>query len=322
MPAGWAAAAAAVGGALISADAANSASNKQQSASRAALDAQQRQTDLSRLDTAPYRDAGSASMYALKRKLGLPGSADPNDPRLTAIRDSLIGNADAQHQAKYGMSIFDQESGLSAPGERAKFDDQIRNQAQQQFAAQYGDPSTASPDGGELNRQFTVNDFWKDPVTSLGYQFGLDEGRKGLDRMAGAHGLRNSGATLKALTRFGEDYAGSKAAESKSRFMGDQDSAFNKFASIAGLGQVATANQGNQAGQAAMNMGNIMTAEGNARGAASIAKGNAFGQGFNTVGNWWNQQNTMNKMNQPQQQNQTPYFQYSGYDQAGGNAYG
>ncbi|MCR4308157.1 MAG: hypothetical protein NUV80_06380, partial [Candidatus Berkelbacteria bacterium] len=61
---------------------------------------------------------------------------------------------------------------------------------------------------GELNKKFSIADFMEDPVTKLSYQSGLDLGTQAIDRMAGARGSRNSGATLKELTRFGTDYTG------------------------------------------------------------------------------------------------------------------
>ena len=39
-----------------------------------------------------------------------------------------------------------------------------------------------------------------------GYKFGLDQGMQALNNQLGARGMRNSGAALKAATRYGEDY--------------------------------------------------------------------------------------------------------------------
>lgn len=144
---------------------------------------------------------------------------------------------------------------------------------------------------GALNRKFTLADFWDDPVTKASYAQGLELGRQAIDRMAGARGNRNSGATLKALERFGTDYTGNQAAGSQARYVGDQANTYNRLAGIAGTGQTA-ANTGAMLGANSANqVGNIMTAEGNARGAASIAQGNIYGGMANTVGqglaDWW-----------------------------------
>lgn len=158
-----------------------------------------------------------------------------------------------------------------------------------------------------LTRSFTISDFWNDPVVQLGYQSGLDRGIKGINMGAGAAGLRNSGQTLKALTQFGTDYTGSKAGESRGRFMEDQNNIYNKFAGISGTGQNATntavnAGAGTAAGIAntitgtAGNLSNLYSSLGNARGAAAIAGGNAFGNAFNTIGNWWQQSKMLDQL--------------------------
>jgi len=170
--------------------------------------------------------------------------------------------------------------------------------------------------GGDLMKKFTVADFMEDPVTKLSFQHGLETGTTALDRMAGARGSRNSGSQLKALTRFGTDYTGTKAGESYNRFYGDQDRIYNRLAGVAGTGQTASTNTAQLGQMGAQNIGNLLTAQGNARGAASIAQGNAVSGGLNTIGNWYQQQAMLNQLNQ---QNQP---QYTGYDYAGGPAYG
>lgn len=149
---------------------------------------------------------------------------------------------------------------------------------------------------GDLNKKFTVGDFYDDPVSQLGLQFGLNEGTKGLNRMAGARGMLNSGANVKALTRYGNDYAGSKAADSYSRFVNDQTNVYNRLAGVAGTGQTAASTTAQLGANNATNIGNIMTSAGNARGAASIAGGNALGGIFGNIGNYYGQQQTLDKL--------------------------
>jgi hypothetical protein len=106
-----------------------------------------------------------------------------------------------------------------------------------------------------------------------GYQFGLNQGQTALDRSAASRGGLYSGATLKALERFGQDYAGSKLGET-----------YNRLASVAGLGQTAVAGT-NQAG---MNAGNQISASqqglGNALGANALNQGNVWGNAVNQIG--------------------------------------
>ena len=170
-----------------------------------------------------------------------------------------------------------------------------------------GDPN--APDYGSLNKKFSLADFWSDPVTMASYQSGLDIGTKALQNQAGARGSLNSGAQLKALTRFGTDYTGNQAAGSQARFVGDQTNTYNRLAGIAGTGQTAAGTVA-QTGQAATtNTGNLLTAQGNARGAAAIATGNAYGNAFTNTANNYMQQQTLNQLlaqqNQPNQNGYT-----------------
>lgn len=69
------------------------------------------------------------------------------------------------------------------------------------------------------------------------YQFRLDQGNKSILANAAATGSRNSGATQKALLKYGQDYAGQA-----------YDSYFSKLATLAGYGTQANA-QNAQSGQ-------------------------------------------------------------------------
>ena len=66
----------------------------------------------------------------------------------------------------------------------------------------------------ELTRRFSLADFLKDP----GYEFRLAEGEKGINRAAAARGMWDSGATGKALTRYGQDYASGEYGNAYNRY--------------------------------------------------------------------------------------------------------
>lgn len=301
----WVAAAVAgsavVGGAL-NADAAGKASDAQSQASSSAINEQRRQYDQTRQDTASYRQAGGQAMDRIGSLLGL--GSQPTS--MKSIADQIRGTDQYRHLA--GLSddelikqftdhapvYLNTQKDLAGTSMSGGQLDTIRN-IQGQLQASNGQQS-ANPEFGSLNKKFSVGDFWEDPVTKLGYQSGLDLGTKAINNMAGASGMRRSGQTLKGLTKFGEDYAGSKAADSESRFYGDQDRTLNRLLGTSGSGQAATNTVAGAGQNTASNIGNIMTAEGNARGAAGIAKANSFATGLNTVGNWWNQQNTLDKI--------------------------
>ena len=152
--------------------------------------------------------------------------------------------------------------------------------------------------GGDLTRKFTLSDFMSEPVHQASYQSGLERGTQAIDRMGGATGSRNSGAQLKALSRFGTDYTGTKANESYSRFYGDQDRIYNRLAGIAGTGQTATETGVKAGSNTASNISELISAQGNARGAAAIAQGNALSGGISSIGNWYQQQAMLDRMQQ------------------------
>jgi hypothetical protein len=124
-----------------------------------------------------------------------------------------------------------------------------------------------------------------------GYQFGLDSGRNALEGSAAARGGLYSGNALKALTRYGNDYATTKYNDAFNRAHTTFGNKWNRNAGLAGIGQ--TANQQSQAaGQNFANQSSgILTGMGNAQGASQLAQGsiwgNAFGQVAGRIGNNW-----------------------------------
>jgi hypothetical protein len=119
--------------------------------------------------------------------------------------------------------------------------------------------------------------FGKNIDMDPGYQFRLDEGMKAINAGAAARGLANSGATLKALTKYGQDYASNEYNNAYNRTYG-------RLSQLAGFGQsannnmaAAAQNYGNQVSQTQMGLGNAI-------GAANIAQANRqsnlLGQGM------------------------------------------
>lgn len=149
---------------------------------------------------------------------------------------------------------------------------------------------------GQFGRRFTTADLNADPVYQSGLQFGLDEGTKGINRQAAAGGSMLSGATLKALTRFGNDYGSTKANESYNRFNNDQNAQYNKLAGLSGAGQQAT----NQISAAGQNMANNISASqigaGNARASGYVGQANAWNGAIGGATNALQQYSLMNRM--------------------------
>jgi hypothetical protein len=139
---------------------------------------------------------------------------------------------------------------------------QARNSALQQMQSLLSDPSSLT----------------KQP----GYQFGLDQGTRTLNNGAAARGMTYSGAAGKALTRYGQDYAGSKLNES-----------FNRLSALAGAGQPGAGTIAGAGSQYGQTVGNNLTAMGDANAAKYIVGGNAIGNAVNGLTaygqrqGWW-----------------------------------
>lgn len=122
----------------------------------------------------------------------------------------------------------------------------------------------------DFQKDFTLGDFQKDP----GFDFRMKEGAKALEGSASARGSLHSGATLKALSRYGQDFASNEFNNAYNRFNADRDRRFNRLASLSGSGQTATGQMG-QAGQNyAGQVGNNMMDSANAGAAHAISQGN------------------------------------------------
>jgi hypothetical protein len=211
----WFGVGATVVGAVISADAQRSASNKANDATESDRELQKYIYDQNRTDNLPALDARNSGLLQLQQLLGIGGNANA---------------------ANYGM----------------------------------------------LNRQFTGANLASDP----GYQFGLNQGTQAVERSASARGGLYSGATLKALERYGQDYGGTKFNEAFNRNQATNDSRFNRLASLAGLGQAGSSqlaqsgqNYANQVGAAGFNNANF-------QGAAQMSQANNLSNGLNQLGAW------------------------------------
>lgn len=120
---------------------------------------------------------------------------------------------------------------------------------------QPGTPPPANPS----DPQNRYGGFYASP----GYQFRMDEGMRGINANRAASGMLQSGDTLRALTRYGQDYASN-----------EYNTQLNQLFSVAGLGQTATgqgnalgANYAAQVGQNNMQMADSRASSYNNQGA-------------------------------------------------------
>ena len=148
--------------------------------------------------------------------------------------------------------------------------------------------------GGEFGA-VTPFDFRYDQNTDPGYGFRFSEGMKGLERSAAARGGLLSGATLRGITRYGQDMGSQEYNNAFNRYVtgfnantGERNQLFNRLSGVAGTGQTATNQIGAQGANMAGNIGNAyMTSAANTGNAAMAAAGirnSAYGGAGNVLG--------------------------------------
>lgn len=141
----------------------------------------------------------------------------------------------------------------------------------------------------------TPFDFRYDQNTDPNYGFRFSEGMKALDRSAASRGGLLSGATLRGVTRFGQDLAGGSRQNAFNEYVtgfnantGERNQLYNRYAGVAGTGQTAVNQIGTQGANMASNIGNAyMTSAANTGNAALAAAGqrqSAFGGAGNVLG--------------------------------------
>lgn len=129
----------------------------------------------------------------------------------------------------------------------------------------------------------------KDVLSDPGYQFGLQQGTAAIDRSAAARGGLYSGATLKALNRFGNDYGTTKYTDVWNRKQQGRTNQLNPLLSLAGLGQTASGQVGAAGQNYANQAGAGIIGAGDAQAAASLARGNIWTNAINRVTSYGNQ---------------------------------
>lgn len=304
----WITGGAILGGALLSNMAAGDAADAQSQASAAAIAEQRRQFDILQKNQAPWLNVGSNAVYRLGELLGLglapgtPGSMNAADvrarllPHFTSGSDT-VENGQAFQDDRYGNNtMYRYSDGTVSENPTRDVSNSVVNEEALQKAIQARmarERATPKPDDyGSLLQDFGRQDFQKDP----GYRFRLDQGSQAIDRAAKARGMYMSPSTVKELLRYNQGFASNEYTNAYNRDMANRTSKFNMLSGVSGGGQTAA----NQVGNAGMNMagtvGNLITGAANARGAAGIAGANAWGNAANTIGNWYQQNQMLNRM--------------------------
>ncbi len=202
----------------------------------------------------PFVNTGTAANQLLADYLGIDYSGYKAKP----VLQDFIDQRRDQHFKKYGT---DYGRNSNVAGERVLAKNRY-NAALKQWEKgldQYKQDNQGNSGSGRLLREFTGEDLQNEP----GYQFGMQQGEQGINRAFAARGGYDSGAALKSLNRFSQDYAGTKFGDAFNRDAANKQSIYQMLSGQSGQGMNAATTQGNiginaatQMGQNSMNQAN------------------------------------------------------------------
>ena len=236
-----------LGGAAIASRGADRQADVAQSTANQNNATQQNIYNQQRADLAPWRASGTAALSEINRRLGLGGAAAPA-PRVT---NPLIGGGAGSGVAPTvagaggngvgrGGTIDQRDVAQFAPGMMLD-DPSVMPQATgtnvlstdggtgpQVLPGAQGPTLTGTAAGGAGPNALDPENRYGGFYASPGYQFRFDEGQRGINANRAASGSLQSGDALRALTRYGQDYASNEF-----------NTQLNQLFSVAGLGQTA-----------------------------------------------------------------------------------
>lgn len=165
-------------------------------------------------------------------------------------------------------SVLDPLTGESATKSALKSQKNATNSANatlsEQFNNQLADLAPWRQAGMSALSQLQDPNFGKNMEMDPGYQFGLQEGQKGMNAGLASRGMANSGAALKALSRFNSDYATTKYNDAYNR-------QYSRLTGLMGAGQDANNAQINARGAYGQGIAGNVLGLGNAQASAKIA---------------------------------------------------
>jgi hypothetical protein len=279
-----------IGSALIGSDAAGDAADTLVSAANSTNKTNKyifdKQVELQQ----PFRESGLTANNRLMELMGLsvPQKTEA-DWRAELLKDYTTNGG------FLGKAQTIDEKGLTA----AIAEKMAAQQAPQQSA-----------DFGSLMETFNASKMYEDP----GYQFRLAEGQKGVENSAAARGGLLSGAAMKAMQKYSQDYASNEYGNAYGRFNSDQTNKYNRLAGLVNTGMGATNQIGNAAGQYGQNVASANAAMGNAQAAGSVGQANALMGGISQGVNAYQNNQLMSMIRNPGTSTaQPPIASYYGY---------
>jgi len=246
-------------------------------------------TDAAALTGAAALGAGAAGAGALGANALVPlALAGTGVLGAVTAQSAAETQADAaRYAADQAYKIYQEQKALQEPFRTAGITAQ--NQLLTLLGLQGGTPGA---EFGKYARPFGMQDFQADP----GYAFRLSEGMKALEASRAARGGLLSGATGKALSRYGQDLASQEYGSAFNRYQTERANRLAPLGSLMGTGQAAAANQAGSAGQYGTNLSNLTTSGAAAQAAGQVGMMNALTGSLNTYLNYSANQNIVNAL--------------------------
>lgn len=164
-------------------------------------------------------------------------------------------------------------------------------QADEQPWMQAGQSALSQMQNSSWQQPYTMADFQQDPS----YQFDLSQGTQAIQQAAAAQGGLKSGGMLKSIAQYTQGMASNDYQQAFNNYQTQQNAAFGRLSSVAGLGAQATG----QMAQVGMNSANaqsgiiqsagnaqagLASSLGNSQAASAIAQGNVVGGTLSSLG--------------------------------------
>lgn len=260
----------AIGGALIGASSAKKAAASQERAANNDIAFQKETRDIIRNDLSTYREGGDLAQRALDFELGL------------GARPTFGGTA-PQIEEVFGPSRRESyTSGFGSANEGDKQTQMRTTRGAPQFRV--GDKTFATRQEAETyaNANMTGGTEYGGFTKTPGYDFRLNQGTAALEAGAAARGGLYSGAAMRDLLKYGQDYGSNEYGNYLSRLGGRADT---------GLSAAGMSGQASQ--QAAAGVSNAYGNIGNAQAAGAIGVGNALNSGIQNLSGIWNYQKNL-----------------------------
>jgi hypothetical protein len=193
--------------------------------------------------------------------------------------------AAADRAAALQKQMFDEQQRLSAPYREAGVTGQNRLMELMGLGG-----NTGAAGYGKYAQDFGMSDFVTDP----GYAFRLSEGQKAIDRSAAARGGTQSGAALRAATRYGQDMGSQEYGNAYNRYQTNRSNQLAPLGSLMTSGQNAAAGAGAAAGNYGVTGGNTIMAGGAANAAGQLGVGNTINNALGTAASSYQNQKNFN----------------------------